>query len=72
MYNNPDEKQLKAIMKDKGFIIAAELMEFRGFSRKAVRTMIDSWNHFPKCMDIYPKTLTPKLWNETTNEYTKI
>lgn len=72
MYNNPDEKTLKTIMKNHGFIIAAELIELRGFSRKMIRTMIDSWNNYPKCMEIFPKTLSPKLWNDTTNEYTRI
>lgn len=66
------EAELKGILKKHGFIIAADMIEFHGISKKAIRSMINSWKDFPKCMEVFPKTLSPKLYNEETHEYTRI
>ena len=70
MYN-PDEKTLKSILKDNGFIIAAELIELRGFSKKLIRSIINSWDNYPTCMDTYPKVLSANIYNESTHEYVR-
>ena len=66
------EEELIGIFKQNGFIIAADLFDFRGITKKAVRKMIDSWKDYPKCMEIYPTKLSPKSYDESTTQYVRI
>lgn len=65
------QSNLKAILKDNGFESAADSFDYSGHSKNSLNRIIQSWNNFPKSMDIYPTTLTKKIYNEETTLYTK-
>lgn len=65
------ESELRGILKGHGFMIASEMFDFRGVSKKATRGMIESWKNYPSCMNSFPTILSKKVYDETTHEYTK-
>lgn len=64
------EQTLRDIFKSHGFVLAAEAMDLSRTSPRKIRTMIDSWKTYPKCMDVFPKKLSKKdasYWEGTAN-----
>lgn len=64
------EAELKGILVANGFPTAAEEIDLRGFSKKVIRGMINTWKNFPKSMEVYPTTLSKKIYDEQTQQYT--
>ena len=54
------ETQIRKVLKQHGFSIAAEMMEFHRFSHFALKRMLASWKDYPTCMNKYPTHLLVK------------
>lgn len=54
------ETTLRNILKSHGFGIAAENIELHRLPPRRLRDMINSWRNYPKCMGVYPTTLSKK------------
>lgn len=54
------EQQFRETLKYHGFENAATEIELTPKQRRSLPELIASWKHFPKCMNIFPITLSKK------------
>jgi hypothetical protein len=65
-YSNRLGNHLKMLLKQHGFIIAAELIETEKMHPRNIKNAITYWENYPKCMEIFPTVLTKKpVYNES-------
>lgn len=62
---NELKAKIRSAMRKNGFITAAAEMEFSRIPFHQLSGMLQSWDNYPACMDIYPLQLRNKpVYNE--------